>query len=274
MKVDAFARRHAVVTYFVLAFAISWVGCIVVAGPKCVRSQSMQLADGLLVFLVMLLGASSSAVALTAYLDGRDGLRELFFRMKEWRVGARWYFAPVVFPVLIVLVVLALSVLVSGEFALAFAPLGIAVGLMAGFFEEIGWTGYALPRMLGKRSALAAAVCLGLLHTSWHLMADFLIASGTRGVYWLPHFAAFVVSMTAMRVFVVWVYANTRSVLLAQLMHASSTGFLAVLVPLSLSPASDTLFYATYGVVLWVAVATIVAVFGKNLVGRKEVEAT
>lgn len=118
----------------------------------------MQPADGLLVFLAMLLGPSSSAVALTGYLDGRDGLRELFSRTREWRVGARWSLAPLVFPVLIVLVVLVLGILVSGEFALAFAPLGIAVGLMAGLFEEIGWTGYALPKMLGKRSALAIAV--------------------------------------------------------------------------------------------------------------------
>ena len=76
----------------------------------------------------------------------------------------------------------------------------------------------------------------------------------------------FILSMTAMRVLVVWAYANTRSVLLAQLMHARSTGSLAVLVPLSLSPAQDTLFYAVYSVVLWGSVAVIVALFGKDLV--------
>jgi len=48
--------------------------------------------------------------------------------------------------------------------------------------------------------------------------------------------------------------------------HASSTGFLAVLVPLSLSPAQDTLFYAVYSVALWATVGIVVAVFGKNLV--------
>jgi membrane protease YdiL (CAAX protease family) len=265
MKVSTLLRRHSLLTYFGLAFTISWTGCLLAAGPKFVTGEPMQPVDGLLVFLAMLLGPASSGVALTAYFDGRSGLRELLSRMKERRFKLAWYLGLLVFPALIVVVVVALGALVSREFVLTFAPLGIPIGLMAGFFEEIGWTGYALPRMLGKRSALSVAIYLGLLHTMWHLMADFLTASGARGVYWLPHFVTFVVSMTAMRVFVVWAYANTGSLLLAQLMHASSTGFLAVLVPLSLTAAQDTLFYAVYSVVLWGAVVAVVALFGRDL---------
>jgi len=259
-------RRHPVLTYFGLAFTISWVGCLLAAGPKFIRGEIMQPVDGLLVFLAMLLGPSFSGVALTAFLDGRNGLRELRSRMMRGRVGAAWYATPLVFPLLIVVVIVVLRALVSKEFALTFELLGVPIGLMAGFFEEIGWTGFALPRMLGRRSVLLVAVGLGLLQTIWHLAADFLTASGSRGAYWLPHFATFIVSMTAMRVLLVWAYANTGSVLLAQLVHASSTGFLAVLVPLSLSPARDTLFYAVYSVVLWGAVAVVVVLFGKNLV--------
>jgi membrane protease YdiL (CAAX protease family) len=266
MRIGTVVRRYPVLTYFGLAFAISWLGCALAAGPKFLRGDTLQATDGLLVFLAMLLGPSLAGVAMTAFLDGRDGLRELRSRMMKGRVGAAWYLVPLVFPLLIVVVVVALGGVVSQEFALTFVVLGIPIGLMAGFFEEIGWTGFALPRMLGTRSVLLVAVGLGLVQTIWHLAADFLTASGSRGAYWLPHFAAFIVSMTAMRVFVMWAYANTKSVLLAQLVHASSTGFLAVLVPLSLSPAQDTVFYWVYSAVLWGAVAVVVAVFGKNLV--------
>jgi membrane protease YdiL (CAAX protease family) len=266
VKTGDMVRRYPVLTYFGLAFTISWVGCLLAAGPKFIRGETMEAVDGLLVFLAMLLGPSLAGVALTAFLDGTRGLRDLRSRMTRARFGLPWYLAPLVFPLLIALAIFALRILASKEFTLTFALLGIPIGLMAGFFEEIGWTGYALPRMLGKRSVLVVAISLGLLQTMWHLAADFLTASGTRGAYWLPHFAVFIVSMTAMRVFVVWAYVNTKSVLLAQLMHASSTGFLAVLVPLSLSPAQDTLFYAVYSVVLWGAVAVVVALFGKNLV--------
>jgi len=266
MRIDTLVRRHPVLTYFGLAFAISWAGCALTAGPKFLRGEPLQAVDGLLVFLAMLLGPSLAGIAMTAFLDGKDGLRELRSRMMRGRVGAAWYMTPLVFPILIVIVLAALGAFVSREFARTFAVLGIPIGLMAGFFEEIGWTGFALPRMLDTRSVLFVAVGLGLVHTIWHLAADFLTASGSRAAYWLPHFAAFIVSMTAMRVIVVWAYVNTKSVLLAQLVHASSTGFLAVLVPLALSPARDTLFYWVYSAVLWGAVAVVVAVFGKNLV--------
>jgi hypothetical protein len=75
--------------------------------------------------------------------------------------------------------------------------------------------------------------------------------------------------MTAMRVLVVWVYVNTESLLLSQLLHASSSGFLAVLVPMTLAPAYDALFYAIYAVVLWLAVALVVARYGKDLAVSK-----
>ena len=185
--------------------------------------------------------------------------------MSLWRVGAPWYSAVLIFPVLILAVQLGLVALLSRDFAPYFFPWGILIGLLPGFFEEIGWTGFALPKMLLKHSALAAAILLGVLQTLWHLAADYLTSSGVRGVYWLPHFAMFVVSMTAMRVILVWVYTNTRSVLLAQLMHASSTGFLSILVPLSLSPRNDTIFYGVYAVALWAAVIVVVARYGKHM---------
>jgi hypothetical protein len=69
---------------------------------------------------------------------------------------------------------------------------------------------------------------------------------------------AFIAVMTAMRVLIVWVAANTTSVLLAQLMHASSTGFLVMLSPASVTPAQEALWYAVYAGVLWLAVAALV----------------
>lgn len=84
--------------------------------------------------------------------------------------------------------------------------------------------------------------------------------------YWLPFFLAFIAVLTAMRVLIVWVYSNTNSVLLAQLMHASSTGFLVILGPSHISPIQEVLWYAVYAAVLWVVVAIVIARYGKGLV--------
>jgi membrane protease YdiL (CAAX protease family) len=269
MDIRAHIQRHAVVSYFALAFLVAWGGCFVAIGPKFIRGEALQFTDALLVFPLLLIGPSLAGIVMAYLVDGKSGLRDLFSRMSLWRVGARWYSAILVFPVLILAVQLGLVSILSWDFAPYFFPMGFLIGLLAGFFEEIGWTGFALPKMQLKHSALAVGIYLGVIHSVWHLAADYLASSGARGVYWLPHFAMFLVSMTAMRVLVVWVYANTRSVLLAQLMHASSTGFLSILVPLSLSPANDTIFYAVYAVILWIAVAIVVAKYGKHLVQQQ-----
>lgn len=84
-----------------------------------------------------------------------------------------------------------------------------------------------------KSSALSAGILLGLLHGVWHLMAGYLGSAQDLGVYFFPHFVAmWIVAMTVMRVLEAWVYSNTNSsVLLVQLMHTSSLGFLMVLAP-------------------------------------------
>lgn len=267
MNIRRYAQRHPVLLYFVLAFGIAWIGSIVAVGPKFLRNETLEFADALLMFVPMLAGPSIAGVAMTALVDGRAGLRDLLARMGKWRVGGRWYAVAIFLPpVLILGVLFTLSTWFSPAFAPSFFAMGIGIGLLAGFFEEIGWTGYAYPRMEERYGALAAAVYLGLLWSSWHVVADYLGTSDTLGAYWFPHFLAFMtISMTAMRVLISWVYCNTGSVLLAQVMHASSTGFLAVFGPANLSPADDTQWYAVYGAVLWLAVVAVLARYGSDL---------
>ncbi len=69
-----------------------------------------------------------------------------------------------------------------------------------------------------------------------------------------------------MRVLIVWVYSNTGSLLLAQLMHVSMTASLVVLDPVHLSPAQETLWYWVYAAVLWMVVVVVVMRYGKRLV--------
>lgn len=71
--------------------------------------------------------------------------------------------------------------------------------------------------------------------------------------------------MTAMRVLIAWMYANTKSILLAQLMHASSTGSLVIFSPPHVTAAQETLWYAVYACILWIAVAWAVTKDGVHL---------
>jgi len=260
------AKQPQIPLYFLLAFAIPWIGSFIDLGPELFQGKPLRLEDMMVTGAVMIITPCLLGIALTGLEGGTDGLKELFSRMGKWKVGFRWYLAPLIFPILILLVLWLLAVFVSPEFRPTFFKPGIMMGLIAGFLEETGWMGFAYPRMRTKTSALKAALVLGLLHVLWHFGADFMGASVARGAYFLPHFLAFCVSMYAMRIILVWVYVNTKSLLMAQLMHASSTGFLGILISQSILPANDTLFYAVYSIALWIVAFIIIAKYGKDMI--------
>jgi hypothetical protein len=71
--------------------------------------------------------------------------------------------------------------------------------------------------------------------------------------------------MTAMRVLIAWIYTNTKSVLLCQLLHASSTGSLVAFSPPHVTASQESLWYAVYAAALWLIVALVITTGGKRL---------
>jgi CAAX protease family protein len=217
-------------------------------------------------FPALLLGPSVSGLLLARVVDGKAGSSELLSRMFRARFAARWYTTLLLPPVLILSTLWLLKTLVSPVYTPNRFWMGVAFAIPAGLLEEIGWMGFAFPKLHARRSTLAAAILLGMLWSLWHLpVIDFLGVATPHGAYWLPFALAFALAMTAIRVLIAWTFQNTNSVLLAQLMHISSTGSLVVFGAFRVNARQEAFWYAAYGTLLWVVVGLIVSVYGKQL---------
>ena len=122
--IRAFLKSHPLISYFVLTFAITWsLFVFAVGGPGSIPATKEEFTTlPLLAILAVLVGPSVSGLAMTGFLYGREGFRNLLTRLTRWRVGARWYAlalltAPLVFTVVLIPLSLISPVFLPGIFA-------------------------------------------------------------------------------------------------------------------------------------------------------------
>src|SRR5829696_768565 len=273
--IRAVIERHSLLSYFALTFAISWGGIlIVVGGPGGIPGTKEQVETLFpIAILAMLAGPPVAGLVLTGLLYGRAGLRDLLTRMRRWRVGARWYaVALLTAPLSMMAALLALSltspeylpgIFTSDEKA-TLVLMGIVPGLAAGFLEELGWTGFAIPRMRLRYGVIGTGLFVGVLWGAWHILTNGLwasdITSGTLplAIFVPAYLFTFLVGqLPAYRVLMVWVYDRTKSLLLAMLMHASLTASTFVLAPLAMSGVALLAVTLAYAAAAWVVVAVL-----------------
>lgn len=251
------ARHHPLLVFFLLAYGITWGGILSLLAHRGFDLASAQAGDKGLTIALMLLGPSASGLLLTMWIGGRAGLVDLWSRLTHWRVGWSWALVALLTAPLLGLAILwPLSVWVDPAFAPGFKFELLYLGLVAGCFEEIGWTGFATPRLLVRWTALVAGLSLGILWALWHAAADFSSNFAVMGPNWWAWFAVFwLATLPAYRILMTWVYAHTHSVFLAVLMHASYTGWLFVLFP-STSFEQGLLWQGPFALGLWCAAFT------------------
>src|SRR5215204_5000956 len=214
-------KRHPLITFFVLAYALAWV----IESPLVFLTDSLTGTQSLALVILASNVVSVVAIVLTAMVFGRGALRKLLGRLLIWRVNPLWYLVVVLGPVALAGGVVGLNTLLGGPaLSLGMPIMGVAFFLAFSIFpgsalgEEIGWRGYALPRLQAGRSALSASLLLAPIWALWHLPL-WLTGKPTS----TPTFyAAFVVSAIALSVILTWVYNSTGgSLLMVVLLHAT-----------------------------------------------------
>ena len=251
-------RKHSLISFFLLAYALSWVALPV-------------WALGFYPNPVFSFGPFLAALVALGLTRGKSGVGGLLRSMVRWRVGLTWYAVALLVPAGLALAATVLNVLLGAETPTS-AELGGWTGLLPAFFlvllipglggawEEPGWRGYALPRLQAGRSALFASLILGALWALWHLP---LMLVGQ------VHYSD-VVLVVAAAIVSTWAFNNTQgSVLIVMLFHAMnntvSGGFFSPMFSGADSVRQSWLLAAA-----WCAAAiAVVAVAGPEHLSRK-----
>jgi hypothetical protein len=118
--------------------------------------------------------------------------------------------------------------------------------------EEVGWRGYALPRLTKHVGLRGASLLLGVIWACWHLPFFFMPATDTFG----QSFPVYLAQVTAISVAMAWLYWRTNgSLLMTMLLHAAVNNTKDI-VPSVLPGATNPLpFHAS--LVAWLTVALL-----------------
>ena len=223
-------RRHPVAAFLLVCFGLTWAGW----GP------------GLAAFSVALATGST---------------RKLLARITLWRIGLRWYAVALLGPGVLYVLALALDTVLGGTppklpDLSAVVVLGVLLALgqtLLTNWEEIGWRGFLLPRLLERCSPLESSLLVGLVWTAWHLPL----------VAWLnPPLAstpvpALAVFGLATSVVLTWLYRGAgNNAFPALLLHAASEAWQTLLPA---SPAETRVFELYAGMYALVAVALVIS---------------
>ena len=257
-------NKYPLTIYFILTFIISWGAIVMLVGPDGIPVDPDQAVT---LGMAILLGPSITSLLLAGLTSGKRGYRELGSRLFKWRVSFGWYAVALLTAPLSTAAVLILLSFFSSEFVpsifmsenkISLLSMGIIAGLMVGFFEELGWTGFAIPRMRLRYGVLETGLIVGLLWGLWHFLL-FWEMDSFSGVLPLVLLLARLFSwLPAYRILMVWVYDRTESLFVVILMHTSLVATLMIIDPV-LSGGSLVTFILVRAAVLWVIAGMVTA---------------
>lgn len=217
---DSRRGSHTVLLFFVLTYIFTWTCWLpVVTG----RISTTRPAFGFL-WLLGVFGPAAVAVGLTAGREGNRGVRALLAKIFLADVGARWYIFAITYMVAIKLAVAVLFRIVIGQWPrfgtesimLMLGGMLASTPVQAG--EEIGWRGFALPRLAARMGFARASLLLGIVWAGWHIPQFFLAGVDT----YRQSFPIWAIEVVAISVALAWLYSHTNgSLLLVMVMHSA-----------------------------------------------------
>lgn len=205
-------KRHPLVSFYVIAYALSWLAQI----PYLVLTTNDSNINPAVSFL--LLFGASYAVTIAALIVLRavndpDEWRAFWKRVTTWRVSIKWYLIALLLPPAVWMLGMGVSAVLGSGFP--FNPVLFATFpaiFLANLGEEIGWRGFAYPRLQSQFAPVCASLILGVLWGLIHIPLNLQF----------PYLIFAVALLTAMTLIMTWIWNNTLgSVLVMTIFHCA-----------------------------------------------------
>jgi membrane protease YdiL (CAAX protease family) len=238
-------RKHPLFFYFLIAYAFSWIWLT----PSVLSAWGLLPGNYTITFAIHTFGPAVAAIIMVNVTEGKAGWLRLRQSIRQWRAGGRWYlFILLGIPLLIVLgIILQPGALASFQgtsvirFVVTYLVNFVIIWFGGGpLGEEIGWRGFALPRMQPRYGPLGGTLLLGVLWACWHLY-EFLMPTqgggqGTGLATFFTNFSLFLVAVVALAIILTWVFNHTKgSTFIAITAHASVNAPQPAIAPLFLA---------------------------------------
>ena len=230
-------RKHAVLVYCGLAFALSWTYWLYLlhSGQRVEPGSTATHLPGLF-------GPFLAALIATALADGADGVRRFLascVRLPAPRLRSLLlatsplWFGLALFAVLSAFRPQSPSLQDFNTYPGvphqgSLAATALLAFVLNGLGEEGGWRGFALPRLAQGRSRLRAALLVAGIWLLWHLPLFALKAS--MGALLGPALFGWALGLTAGSLVLAWLYFKSQSVLVVAAWH-TSFNFLVATAP-------------------------------------------
>jgi membrane protease YdiL (CAAX protease family) len=224
--------------FFALAYAVMW-SCFITVAVEPIPARTLR---GQFLLLLGAFAPSLAALFLVARDEGSAGVATLLRGVIQWRVAARWYVFAATYTVVIKLAAAVLHRVSTGAWPRFgtepwyLIPLAIVFSTPFQAGEEIGWRGYALPRLAARFGLARASILLGVIWGCWHLPQFFIREADT----YRQSFFVYVLGVIALSVAIAWLWDRAgRSLLLPMLLHAAWNNSKDI-VPSSMPGATGT----------------------------------
>lgn len=213
-------QEDSLIPFFLLTFLITWgIGVLAMFLPAQFQALVGELTDTSPIYFLAIAAPTIAATFLSFARQSWTGLGSLYGRLVRWRFGLKWYALVLLgIPLVgwIVARITGASPLKEANTTAEFLWLLFYILITGPLCEELGWRGFALPRLLQRFSPFTASLILGVIWGVWHLPAFFVGGMVQAGMS-LP---LFLLNALLLSVFVTWVFQHTGgSVLITVLIH-------------------------------------------------------